>query len=123
MPIKDMQQWDVWELDQLAAREISNPKQPLDKKREARRYVILSVSKNIQTTGVVVCSPIGEHPYIFAYNPLISKGEAGSSKECCLWCHEIYTFSVNLFSKKIGSISHRQEELKVLYKLYLRLDF
>jgi len=113
----------VWELDQQAARELTDPKQPLDSKRKGRRYVVLSIAKNIQNTGVVVCSPIGEHPVIFAYNPQIAKGEAASTKDCCLWCHEIYTFSVKLFGKKVGSLSHRQEELKALYRLYLRLDF
>ena len=115
-----LRQWDVWWLDQTGARLASTPPQPGDPSAKNRMFVIISPNPHLRF-GDPVCIPVGSRGVSKLFHLSLSQGEGGVLKECFLWCNEIYTLKPKYFLQKMGSVAHREDDIKLGVKRFLEL--
>lgn len=113
-----IQQWDVWWLDQPGARAASAPPQPGDPSAKNRMCVVISPNAHL---GDPVCVPIGSRAASKLFHIPLAKGEGGVVKDCFIWCNEIYTLKPVYLLQKMGSVSHREAEIKRAVKRFLEI--
>jgi hypothetical protein len=110
-----MKKWEIWDLDQEAARTRTDPSQPLDPKRSTRPYLIISDNAALTHAGPeskIICHPIGERQISSLFDVALTKGQAGCTKDCFVWCHEIYTLKRKYFVALRGNASFLGEDVK-----------
>ncbi len=121
---KSFSKWEIWDFGQAASRANSEHQQPLDPNKPNRRFLIISdnaLLKNAHSDTKILRHPIGENQIntLFAV-PLIA-GQAGCTKNCFIWCHEIYTLKAKYFYKKYGSAESVSDKIKLNQKILLDL--
>ena len=123
---RSFNKWDIWDFDQVAARANTDPQQPLDPMRPNRRYLIISDNAYLKTTNEntkLLCLPIGENQTQASqlFNVVLKAGQAGCTKDCFVWCHEIYTLKAKYFFKKHGNAGFLESNVKRCLKILLDL--
>ena len=121
---KALAKWDIWDFDQAAARANTDPQQPLDPSKPNRRYLIISdeaLLKNAHADTKLLCHPIGENQINALFAVPLAAGQAGCTKDCFVWCHEIYTLKAKYFFKKHGSALFLADQVKLKQKILLGL--
>lgn len=121
---KSFAKWDIWDFDQAAARANTDPQQPLDPSKPNRRYLIISddaLLKNAHADTKLLCHPLGENQINSLFALPLAKGQAGCTKDCFVWCHEIYTLKAKYFFQKCGSAAFIGDKIKLKQKILLGL--
>lgn len=107
-----MLKWDIWQLNQDAARNATDPQQPNDATKERRYFIILSPSAYMRTASVAVCIPIQTLGDGSSFSVLIhgAPSSSGIPYNSYARCTDFYTFETRLFHpKKIGFITRAEQ--------------
>ena len=118
-----MQQWDVWQLDQMDARQKSDPSQPPDPTKKIRFFVIISNNAHLKTAPQVTCIPISKNDLGLITSILIKAKPSGVYYDSYAHCHTIVTVPKNSFlGGKRGHVKKaEQAEIQQTIKEYLSL--
>ncbi len=96
--------WEIWDLNQVASRSATNPKQPNDPKEQSRPYLVIADPMGRATA---TCCSIQEalQPSTYLTEVNLSNGYQGKiTKNCVIKCHEIYTIEKKYFTKYICNL-------------------
>ncbi len=125
MQVSDrLKKWDVWLFDQEAARANTDPQQPLDPSKPHRPYLVISdnaVLANATKNTKVICIPLGGKSQSRLFDVPLATGQAGCTKDCYIWCSEIYTVKVKYFCKRLGNAGFVSDKVEQSLRKILNL--
>jgi len=101
---RPVQKWDVLWVKQKEARQEMYPPQPGDPTKPYRLYVVISPDAHLVQGGKITCLPVGGQ----SHNPFLDvplrAGEGGVTKDCFIWCNEVFSVGQKFFDELVGSI-------------------
>jgi len=105
-----IEQWDVWEVNQVSARASSAPPQPNDAQRQTRPFVV--VAPNLTGYQSVTCCPIQDFGQGATLTQVeLQKGYGGFiKKDSKVMCHDIFTLPSSFLLKKLGEIEKVEQD-------------
>ena len=102
-----LQKWNIHRCDQQGARASTQPAQPSDPIKPYRFFLIISPDSHLEGGGKATCLPLGEKSWTPLLDVPLKSGEAGTTKDCYIWCNHIFTIpQANFTLEPLGVLPH-----------------
>ncbi len=100
-----MKKWEIWDIPQKKARKISDPAQPLDKRRNQRPYLVISPDSFLASGGAATCVPIQTDPPVGAFAVVsLDALSTGLKTDSFAVCSQIVSVPQSSFGTKLGAV-------------------